>query len=134
MSEEAVRVVRSLYEHWAHGDYINFDYVSEDVIYVRIGAELPGFDGEFRGGAEVARAVADYLSAFSEVRDEAKRVVDLGDRVFVVDHQVAIGRHSGAVVERDFGQFLTVRDGKVVHIEHYWHLSEALRVAGLEEA
>ena len=133
MSAADVEIVRAVYGHWERGDYAGANvHMADDLVYIRIGAELPGFDGEFRGLAEAGRAVADYLSAFSDVRDRADRIVDLGDRVFVVDHQTAIGRHSGAVVERDFGQFLTVRDGEVVHIEHYWHLGEALRRAGLE--
>lgn len=60
-------------------------------------------------------------------------MVDLGDRVLVLEKQTARGRRSGAVISQDVGAILTLRDGLIVRWEYYWERADALKAAGVED-
>jgi ketosteroid isomerase-like protein len=57
-------------------------------------------------------------------------MVDLGDRVLVLEKQTARGRRSGAVISQDVGAILTLNDGLIVRWEYYWERADALEAAG----
>ena len=76
----------------------------------------------------------EYLRAFSDLRIEAERIIDLsGDRVLVLSRQTARGKQSGVPIEHEFGDVFTLRDGRVVRLESYWNRADAIRAAGLSE-
>ena len=79
------------------------------------------------------KAAVAYLDAWEELRNEAERFIDLGDRVLVLDRQTGRGRRSGAVLDHELAQVFTVRGEAIVRWQSYWHRSEALEAVGLRE-
>jgi ketosteroid isomerase-like protein len=133
MSQENVEVVRRLFERWATGD-LTADCYDPDIEYSRIGAETPDMEGRWLGRDELATSMRDYLRAFSDLRIEAKRIVDLGgDRVLVLSRHTARGKQSGVPIEHEIGDLFTLRNGKIVRHDSYWNRAEALEAAGLSE-
>jgi ketosteroid isomerase-like protein len=133
MSQENVEIVRRLFERWAVGD-LTGDCFDRDLEYSRIGAETPGLEGRWLGRDEMAASMRDYLRAFSDLRIEAERIVDLSeDRVLVLSRHTARGKQSGVPIEHEIGDLLTLRDGKIVRFDSYWNRAQALEAAGLSE-
>jgi ketosteroid isomerase-like protein len=131
MSEENVEILRRLYEQWASGD-LSADCFDPDVEYSRIGAETPDMEGRWLGLDELSTAMLDYLRAFSDLRIEAERIIDLGgERVLVLTRQTARGKQSGVPIEHEFGDLFTLRGGKIVRCDSYWNRADALEAAGL---
>jgi ketosteroid isomerase-like protein len=133
MSEENVEILRRLYDQWARGD-LSADCFDPEIEYSRIGAETPDMEGRWRGPDEVWAAMLEYIRAFSDLRIEAERLIDLGgDQVLVLSRQTARGKHSGVPIDHEFGDLFTLRDGKIVRYDTYWHRADALEAAGLSE-
>jgi ketosteroid isomerase-like protein len=134
MSQKNVEVVRQVYEHWAHGDFSVTGFFDPEVVYSRIGTETPGMEGEWRGLEEMSVATREYFLAFSDLRIEAERMIDLGDdRVLVLTRQTARGKLSGAPFDHELADLMTLQDGKIVGLAAYWHRAEALEAVGLAE-
>jgi ketosteroid isomerase-like protein len=134
MSQENVEIVRRLYDRWARGDFSATGFLDPEVVYSRIGTETPGMEGEWRGIEQMAAGTREYLRAFSDVRIEAERIIDLGDdKVLVLSRQTARGKLSGAPFEHELADLMTLKDGKIVGVVAYWHRAEALEAAGLSE-
>ena len=105
-----------------------------DVEYSRIGAETPDMEGRWLGLDELWTAMLEYLRAFSDLRIEAERFIDLGgDRVLVLSRHTARGKQSGVPIEGEIGDLFTLRDGKIVRYYSYWNRAVALEAAGLSE-
>jgi ketosteroid isomerase-like protein len=133
MSEENVEILRRLYEQWSVGD-LAADCFDPDVEYSRIGAETPDMEGQWLGLDEFPIAMLEYLRAFSDLRIEAERMIDLGGgRVLVLSRQTAHGKQSGVPIDHEFGDLFTLRGGKIVRLHSYWNQAEALEAAGLSE-
>jgi ketosteroid isomerase-like protein len=134
MSRENVGVVRRIYERWARGDFSATGFFDPEIVYSRIGTETPGMEGEWRGLAEMSAGTREYVRAFSDLRIEAERIIDLGDdRVLVLTRQTAHGKLSGAPFEHELADLITLEGGKIVGIAAYWHRAEALEAVGLSK-
>jgi ketosteroid isomerase-like protein len=132
MSEENVELVRRLYESWERGDLNTPDFFDAEVVHSRIGSELPGINGEWRGHEEFGAAMASYLDALADLHIEAERIIDLGDdRVLVLSRQTARGKTSALPFDREFGDLFTLRNGKILRYDSYWDRADALEAAGL---
>ena len=128
-----METVRGLYGLWANGDF-SADHFDPEVEYSRIGAGTPDMEGRWLGLDDLSTAMLDYLRAFSDLRIEPERIIDLGgDRVLVLSRQTASGKQSGVPIEHEFGDVFTLRDGRVVRLESYWNRADAIRAAGLSE-
>src|SRR3954468_18017857 len=90
------------------------------------------FAGEWRGTDGLRKATVDYLNVWEDYRFEVERMIDLGDRVLVLETQTARGRRSGAVLSQDVAALLTIRDGLIVRWEYYWERADALEAAGVD--
>ncbi|MGZ5357174.1 MAG: nuclear transport factor 2 family protein [Solirubrobacterales bacterium] len=133
MSQENVEILRRLIEQWATGD-LTADFFDPEIEYSRIGAETPDMEGRWRGLDELSPAMLEYIRAFSDLRIEAERIIDLGgDRVLVLSRHTARGKHSGVPIEHEIGDLFTLRDGKIVRYNSYWNRAEALEAAGPSE-
>ena len=76
----------------------------------------------------------DYLRAFSDLRIETERIIDLsGNRVLVLSRHTARGAQSGVPIEHEIGDLFTLHDGKIVRFDSYWDRAEALETAGVSE-
>ena len=135
MSSENVEIVRQLYdEHWARGDFSATAFFDPEVVYSRIGTATPGMEGEWRGLDGMAAGTREYFRAFSDLRIEAERIIDLGDdRVLVLTRQTGHGKLSGVPFDHLLGDLMTLKAGKIVAMDAYWHRTEALDAAGLTE-
>jgi uncharacterized protein len=133
MSRGNLEIVREMYERRERGDMHVGEFVDPEIVFVRIGDELPDFAGEWRGTDGLRQATAEYLNVWEDYRFEVDRMIDLGDRVLVLETQTARGKRSGAVISQEVGTLLTLRDGKIVRWEYYWERPEALAAAGIAE-
>ena len=133
MSQENVEILRRLFQRWATGD-LRADCFDPDIEYLRTGTGNPIMEGRWLGRDEVSTAMRDYIRAFSDLRIEAERIVDLGgDRVLVLTRHTARGKQSGVPIEHKIGDLFTMRDGRIVRYDSYWIRAEALEAAGLSE-
>jgi uncharacterized protein len=133
MSEENIEVVRAMYERRGRGDMDVREFVHPEIEFARIGSDLPGAEGEWRGLDAMKAASIEYLNVWDDYRFEVERLVDLGDRVLVLETQTARGKLSGATISQKVGTLLTLRDGLIVRWEYYWERAEALEAAGIKE-
>jgi ketosteroid isomerase-like protein len=130
MSEDDLQLLRDFFERRERGDYAA-EFLDPDVEYKQVGP-IPDFPGEWHGVEQVRAVTVDFLKAWEDIRYEVERLVDLCDRVLVLERQRARGKGSGVHVPHELAHFLTVRNGKIVRWEAYWDPSEAMRLAGLE--
>jgi ketosteroid isomerase-like protein len=71
---------------------------------------------------------------WTDYKMEVSRYIDAGgDEVVILARESGRGRTTGASVERELGEILTVRDGKLIRLLMYGSWDEALEVAGLSE-
>jgi ketosteroid isomerase-like protein len=91
-------------------------------------------EGElFRGREGVAEAMRVWRGAFDDWTHEVDELRDLGDRVLVFSHERGRGRGSGAIVDQDDFNLVTLRDGEIVHWKLFLDRDQALEAAGLRE-
>jgi ketosteroid isomerase-like protein len=127
-----VEIVRAMYERREGGDMYVGEFVDPELVFIRVGDEAPDFTGEWHGIEGLKKATADYLNVWEDYRFEVEQMIDLGDRVLVLETQTARGRRSGAVISQDVGALLTLRDGRIVRWEYYWERADALEAAGIK--
>jgi ketosteroid isomerase-like protein len=128
-----VDLVREMYERRERGDLDVTEFVHPEIEFARIGSELPDFAGEWRGLDGLRQATVEYLNVWDDYRFEVEDMIDLGDRVLVLERQTARGRRSGALISQEVGTILSLRDGLIVRWEYYWERPEALEAAGLTD-
>ena len=87
------------------------------------------------GGKEAALDLyRHYWGTWDEYVLEPVEIIDAGqDRVLVVQDERGIGRGSGAPFERRWAVLYTMREAKIVRIEHFSERREALEADGLSE-
>jgi ketosteroid isomerase-like protein len=133
MSEENVEIIRAMYEDWARGEF-PASFIDPDVVYLRIGAQTPDMEGEWRGLEAFSRTTAEYFRSFSDFRIEAEEIIDLDDeRVLVLSRHTAVGKLSGVPIDHELGDLFTLRAGKVVRFDSFWNRADALEAAGLRK-
>jgi ketosteroid isomerase-like protein len=133
MSEADVEVAKRAYEHWAAGDFFTPELFTEDVEHARIGSDIGWFAGEWHGLEAFGEVAAAYVREWTDVRFEAERFIDLGDRVLVLDRHFAVGRSSGIRIDQPMAKILTIRGGRISGVHSYWHREEAFAAVGLDE-
>jgi ketosteroid isomerase-like protein len=131
MPKENLEIVREMYERRERGDMYVGEFVDSELVFARFGSEAPDFAGEWHGMDGLKKATVDYLNVWDDYQFEVERMIDLGDRVLVLERQTARGKRSGAIISQDVGALLTLRDGLIVCWEYYWERSAALEAAGV---
>jgi ketosteroid isomerase-like protein len=89
-------------------------------------------DHVYRGPDGVRQFFEDSAAAWSEVRLELLEVESRDDRLLVSGRMRAIGRASGARVERRLAWAARVRNGRALRIAAYETLNSARRELGWE--
>jgi ketosteroid isomerase-like protein len=128
-----LEIVREMYQRRERGDMDVAEFVHPEIEFARIGSDLPDVAGEWRGLAGMRKATVDYLNVWEDYSFEVERMIDLGDRVLVLERHTARGKRSGTTIDQDVGTLLTLRDGLIVRWEYYWERTEAFTAAGVSE-
>src|ERR1700674_4710015 len=134
MSQESIELVLQGYRAFLAGDFVTIaEMLDPDIEWVGlVSGEWPGIDH-----ADVLEVLAERLA--EGYRVELERCVGVGDKV------VVSARFAG--VERDpnddrplqsrrnytvgrYSAIVTIRDGRVVRVEDYPHLTAALEAVG----
>ena len=138
MSEENVEIVRRAFEEFTRAGWEGLfeKFWAPDIIWDMSPAGIPGL-GAYRGHQELRSFFEeDWFAAFpfEEWDQEVEDVIDCGgDRVVAVAFQRGHGGVSGASVELEYTQVITLRDGKMVRVDTYLDRGRALEAAGLSE-
>jgi ketosteroid isomerase-like protein len=128
-----LEIVQEMYERRERGDMDVAEFVHPEIEFARIGSELPDVAGEWHGLDGMRKATVEYLNVWEDYRFEVERMIDLDDRVLVLERHTARGKRSGAIIDQDVGTLLTLREGLITRWEYYWERSEALEAAGIAE-
>ena len=131
MSAADLEALRELYRHWAQGDWrYGADLFADDVVTTTFDAD--GDEVVLHGADALRRWFRGFLEQWDDFRQEVDDLVDYGDRIYVVAHQTATGRASGARLEMPVYNVWRFRDGKVVEFHTTRHEDAARRAAGLD--
>lgn len=132
MSQENVKVVRSVLAAWAAGDFQREAERFDPEI--RFETFMPDADQNVvaRGLDEIAAFTRDWLAQWRSYRIVPEEFQAVGaDTVFVSVRQVAVGKESGIEVESPGFCVWTLRRGKVAKVTLHYDRAEALDAAGL---
>jgi ketosteroid isomerase-like protein len=122
---ENVEVVRDMLEDYVRGDYdAALPAFAHDVEVV---TSLERFYGP-RGVVEEARR---WEEMWIDYRFEVEDLVDAGDKVVLLYHQVGKAKESGVEVEERAGWVYTLREGKIARVEMFQDRETALRAGGV---
>ena len=94
---------------------------------------LPEGPAEIHGHDELLDFTARQAEAFEDLSMTPAQFIDAGDRVVVPLTLGGQARFSGIPIEFSFVHIGTYRGGKVVRVEVYDSLDQALEAAGLSE-
>jgi ketosteroid isomerase-like protein len=124
-----LELVRSICEARERGDYSSAEWASQEIEYVLADGPEPA---TWRGKAEMARGIRDFLSAWEGARTEIDGYRQLdAERVLVLLRMSGRGRVSGidlAQTGAEGADVFHLRDGKVARIVHYFDRRRALAV------
>ena len=87
----------------------------------------------YDGHAGLRSAISDICEAWEDFREEDERLIDVGDKVLVLQTIVGRGRASGVEVRAPGALIWTLRDGLVTRVETFADQTEALKAVGLAE-
>ena len=88
----------------------------------------------YRGHEGIRRYFRTFEEVMEEVRFEPERFWQAGDAVAVTMRLTAKGRQTSIPVEQRLAQVWRLRDGRVVGVQSYVSVSEALEIAGASGA
>jgi len=139
VSEENVELVRGLYvELTSESSARDFErrltddalgrFLDPEIEWVPVSHSLLAVES-YRGFDGVRRFWGEFLSAWETYRVELLRLHDAGDRVAVVVR--IVGRTHELEVEETRSSLLTIRAGRVVHVESFANPEDAAEAAGL---
>ena len=130
-----IELVRDGYARFSAGDIRGVaEILDPDVQYVLPDVFPEGMGGVFHGRKEVLRMWESMLNELEYWRVETEKFVPVPpDRLLVLARVKAKGRASGAEIQMQTADLLTVRNAMVVRAHIYRDPSEALRAVGIEE-
>jgi ketosteroid isomerase-like protein len=131
MSQENVEILRAVYERWRLGDFWTRDAFRDDVEVVWA-ADIPDV-GTYHGLAGLEASARQWFSAWDELRIEAEKFIDLGERVLVLITVYGRGKDSSIETEGKYAQLWTMRAGKATRFVGYTDWADALEAVGLSE-
>ena len=133
MSEENVKIVRSVLDAYARGDYEgSLARLDEGIEFVSP-PDVTGSGRVWHGREGVREGVASFLGTWVDYQYEVRDLTDCGDEVLVEGWQRGRGRGSGVEVSETVYTVWTVREGSVVRQRMFRDRDQALEAAGLSE-
>jgi ketosteroid isomerase-like protein len=131
MSQENVKTVCRLFDAVNRRD---FDAASELLHEEVIWQPMISVEDDVQVGKEAVREAWERNVEAMGIRPQLDECIAVGDdRVVVRARFLALGNTSGLPLEAPAGQIYAVKDGRVVSLETYRSLEEALEAAGLRE-
>jgi ketosteroid isomerase-like protein len=133
MSQENVEAVRNMYRPGDPSRF--FDLLDEGVQVDTSKAQLLPDRPELIGGKEAALDLyRHYWGTWDDYVLEPVQIIEAGeDGVVVVQDERGTGRGSGTPFERRWAVLYTMREARIVRIEHFAKPRDALEAAGLSE-
>ena len=131
MSDENVEMVHGMYRP---GDPSRFFELLHEGVQVDVSKAplLPDRPDVTRGKPAALELYRHYWGTWDEYALEPVEIIDADhDRVLVVQDERGIGRGSGAPFERRWAVLYTIRETKIVRIEHFGQRRDAFEAAGL---
>ena len=130
MSQENIEVVRAIFEA-TRATWMPFVSCTTLDVIMRPLEDWP--DAETLGGREaVMRGLEQLRDSFeSDWQELISDLVHVGDRVAVRTVWHGVGH--GPELKQESTPVVTVRKGRVFHIEFFWDHAEALETLGLSE-
>jgi ketosteroid isomerase-like protein len=133
MSQENVEIVRqSLTAFNEEGADAAAAFYDPAVVLDNTQSPFPDA-GVYRGLKSVRKWFDGLADAFGEIRYEIETIRDLGDQVAVLLGVHGQAPHTGIEIDYRFVPLITVRNGKIIRIERFTRLDQALEAAGLRE-
>jgi ketosteroid isomerase-like protein len=134
MSQENVKIVRSLYADWERGDYGSGDWADPEIEWAIADGPAPG---SWKGIPGMVQGWRQFLSAWDDWHSEAHGYRDIDDeRVLVLVGMSGRGKASGLEAGRmgaKAAHLLHLKDGKVTKSVIYFDRRRALEEVGLDE-
>jgi ketosteroid isomerase-like protein len=92
-----------------------------------------GFEPMYRGPDERLRLQLGWMDQLGEFQQEAKEVIDLGDRIVLLGWMRGTGLGSGAEFESEIAYVIDIEDGRLSR-EHFFRFhAEGLEAAELSD-
>src|SRR2546421_934953 len=133
MSEENVELVRRLYEAFETRDNVwPFEVYGPEIEWYS-GFDGLGFEQVYRGHDGVRAYWRHWLEAWESIEFHLDDVIDAGDQVVALIWQRNRGRASRAVIEYEYAQVWSLRNGLVTRQRSFERRQDALKAVGLEE-
>jgi ketosteroid isomerase-like protein len=134
MTEERVERVRHGYDVFNSRGVNGMveEFWATNIVMDSTTADLPGA-GVYRGLNEVREFFATLFSVWESWEIEPTKILEAGDRILVFATIHGRGATSGATVDMEWAQLLTLEDERVVRIENYTDRDKALQAAGLAD-
>jgi ketosteroid isomerase-like protein len=137
MTQENVKIVRSLYDAINRRDFTNAVKHLHPEVEVSIGVvvdpEQPAGNSRLRGHNEVRRFLEDLAETWEAQWVEEREIVEVStDRVVVLERWYTRGR-SGIRVDFDVVDVYALRDGLILRVDGFRNSAEALEAVGLSE-
>jgi ketosteroid isomerase-like protein len=90
-----------------------------------------GFGAVYRGREERLQVQRRWMEVLGDFQQEAKELIDLGDRILLLAWMRGTGLGSGVGFEGEWAYLITFRDGRISREDVFRSHSEALEAAGL---
>src|SRR5829696_6297344 len=134
MSQENVDAVRRMHQAFADGGLdAMVEFWDPDIDWRAAEGALDDV-GEMHGPVAVRRYFQDWLDTFDDISVVVEELRDVGDdRVVAIQRVNARAKLSGAEADLRYAAVCTVHDGKVVRVQEYLSIDEALEAVGLSE-
>jgi ketosteroid isomerase-like protein len=137
MSQENVEIVRGLLARWERGDRLRDTVEAFDpqVEFTRTGggSDVLGYATKSHGIEGLWAALVAWTEEWSDVRMQAERFIEVGERVLVLARHRAVGKRSGVPMNHLDAWVFSIGDGRIVRWDAYWDPADANRALGLEE-
>ncbi len=133
MSQEHVEVLRVGYEAFNRRDLTALGPLLHPDFEVDLTHSMGLDQAQYAGEEGLREFFESFWDAFDSIAIEPEEYIGNGDRIVAIIRARGRGYLSGVEVDARGPHLWSFRDGRVIRLALYEHLSEALEAAGLSE-